>query len=129
MVCQNKVSPAAFLGGKTPNENDRPPAASSSRMVRAPPGMVDGSPPAIRPGYRHRPRFGQIVSAFGRSARSGAAPGPWRLPPRRRAVSPSLAGVATPAPLAGPDDPVGLLRPRIQQALDAFLDDQRDLLG
>ncbi|WP_438940543.1 polyprenyl synthetase family protein [Jiangella anatolica] len=34
-----------------------------------------------------------------------------------------------PAPLASPDDPVGLLRPRIQQALDAFLDGQRELLG
>ncbi|TDD71388.1 polyprenyl synthetase family protein [Jiangella aurantiaca] len=33
------------------------------------------------------------------------------------------------APLAGPDDPVGLLRPRVQEALDAFLDTQRQLLG
>lgn len=37
--------------------------------------------------------------------------------------------MVTPAPLAGPDDPVGLLRPRIQDALDAFLGEQRELLG
>lgn len=52
-----------------------------------------------------------------------------RVPSRPRTVSPSLAGVAIPVPLAGPDDPVGLLRPLIQHALDAFLDGQRDLLG
>ncbi|RIQ28147.1 polyprenyl synthetase family protein [Jiangella rhizosphaerae] len=33
------------------------------------------------------------------------------------------------ATLASPDDPVGHLRPRIQGALDAFLDAQRELLG
>ncbi|WP_211239625.1 polyprenyl synthetase family protein [Jiangella gansuensis] len=35
----------------------------------------------------------------------------------------------TTAPLATPDDPVGRLRPRIQQALDEFVDRQRGLLG
>lgn len=37
--------------------------------------------------------------------------------------------MALPEPLAGPDDPVGHLRPLIQRALDRFLDDQRDLLA
>ncbi|TDC47840.1 polyprenyl synthetase family protein [Jiangella ureilytica] len=37
--------------------------------------------------------------------------------------------MAQPEPLAGPDDPVGLLRPLIQRALDTFLDGQRDLLA
>lgn len=37
--------------------------------------------------------------------------------------------MVNPAPLASPDDPVGRLRPHIQAALDAFLDEQRELLG
>jgi hypothetical protein len=47
---QSWRSPSRSFGGKNSKENERSPAEMSSRTVRAPPGMREGSPRAMRPG-------------------------------------------------------------------------------
>ena len=50
IACQRSRSPSSVAGGKNSNDHDFWPSASRSRMVVAPPGIVDARPRDMAPG-------------------------------------------------------------------------------